>query len=192
MKTEMGDAGESAVGSGASASVPDFAGDGGMTKRARVLSCGFEEGEAVKRVKQGFILPPGFLDPMPGAVFSPTPLSMRPKPPRPSANPAAPLLTSRPLAPPSAVLPVMLPSAAGPVTSSSMVWPVESPSPSTFRLESPPLKLESPPLKLVKVEDTEEGNSCRQFWKAGDYDGPAESSSSFSGNRVLILVNVFT
>ncbi|KAH0462567.1 hypothetical protein IEQ34_010142 [Dendrobium chrysotoxum] len=187
MKSEMCDAGELVFGSDAAVSVPAIAGSGGgdVGKRARVSSCGLEVGEVIKRAKRDFILPPGFLEPLPVTVLCPTPLSVRPIAPITTVNPMsplftsrpmAPLFTSRPMAPLSTVLPAMPLSTARPITSPSMVWPVESRSTSTFRLESPPLKLK-------KVEDKQEGsNGCRQFWKAGDYEGPTECSSSFSAD----------
>ncbi|KAL0918762.1 hypothetical protein M5K25_010793 [Dendrobium thyrsiflorum] len=185
MKSEMCDAGELVFGSDAAVSVPAIAGSGGgdVGKRARVSTCELDEGEVIKRAKRDFILPPGFLDPLPARVFCPKPLSVRPIAPITTVNPMSPLFTSRPMAPLSTVLPVMPLSTARPIASSSMVWPVESSSTSTFRSESPPLK-------LVKVEDKQEGsNGCRQFWKAGDYEGPTECCSSFSADIDRVRVH---
>ncbi|KAI0510554.1 hypothetical protein KFK09_011159 [Dendrobium nobile] len=179
----MCDAGKLVFRSDAAVSLPAIAGSGGgdVGKRARVSSCGLEVEEVIKRAKRDFILPPGFLEPLPATVFCPTPLSVRPIAPITTVNPMsplftsrpmAPIFTSRPMAPLSTVLPVMPLSTARPIASPSMVWP----STSTFRSESPPLKLE-------KVEDKQEGsNGCKQFWKAGDYEGPTECSSSFSAD----------
>ncbi|XP_020592161.1 protein MICRORCHIDIA 7-like [Phalaenopsis equestris] len=173
MKSEMGVPRKPTVGSDAEVSAPCISGGvcGDVRKRARVLSCGLEEEDSVKRARQGF-----FLDRNNAKVFSPMPLSMRPIGPLPSANPIPQFFTSRPLAPLSPALPA-IPLSAVPLPRS-----VESPSSSTFRLGSPPLK-------QVKDENKNEGNSCRQFWKAGDFEGQTESSSSFSADIDRVRVH---
>ncbi|KAK8916825.1 hypothetical protein KSP39_PZI023216 [Platanthera zijinensis] len=159
-KLEMKGAGKESAGSASVVSPSDAAGlfCGDVSERTRVSSCGFDKGGAVKRVDHGFVLPPNFLEPLQKPpVLTPMPISMRPVAPPPipfhQMRSVAPVTKFCPLRPPSTVPLAVAPSAVRPAR---------------------------PPTRPVMDVGRTEVNGCKQFWKAGDYEGPAESSSSFS------------